>query len=92
MKHNRWQQVNSIYYAAIDVEPEQRAEFIDNECSGDETLLREVESLLESHKRANVGLWLQPRLRLPRGVLVQDDTQGLIGPQMEGCGAGRMAS
>jgi hypothetical protein len=56
------------------------------------TLLREVESLLESHKRANVGLWLQPRLRLPRGVLVQDDTQGLIGPQMEGCGADRMAS
>jgi hypothetical protein len=52
---------------------------------------REVESLLESHKRANVGLWLQPRLRLPRRVLVQDDTQGLIGPQMEGCRARRTA-
>lgn len=48
MTPERWQQVNKLFTAAAELEPEQRAAFLDQTCSDDPVLRSEVESLLES--------------------------------------------
>jgi len=46
MNPERWQQVKHVLAGAIEREPAERASFIARACSGDESLLGEVESLL----------------------------------------------
>jgi serine/threonine protein kinase/tetratricopeptide (TPR) repeat protein len=43
---DRWQQVKQIYQSLCEVEPEQRGAFLDQQCTSDAELRREVESLL----------------------------------------------
>ena len=52
MTPERWQQVKEALYAALEREPADRAAFLREVCAGDESLRREVESLLLSHERA----------------------------------------
>ena len=52
MSSDRWQQVDRLLEAALEVEPERRAAFLDEACGGDEALRREVESLLAAGDRA----------------------------------------
>ncbi len=57
----RWNRVKEVYAQALEISEEQRDGFIASACAGDRELLREVESLLESEKKA--GLFLeQPAL------------------------------
>jgi eukaryotic-like serine/threonine-protein kinase len=42
----RWRQIERLYHAALDVEESQRPRFLEDSCAGDESLQREVESLL----------------------------------------------
>jgi serine/threonine protein kinase/Flp pilus assembly protein TadD len=44
----KWQQVDEIYYRALETPSETRSEYLDAACAGDEVLRREVESLLEA--------------------------------------------
>ncbi len=48
MNVERWQQIDELFHAALACQPEHRTEFLVNECAGDATLHREVESLLSS--------------------------------------------
>jgi len=50
----RWQQVNDLFHAATELAPEERAAFLDQACRGDESLCREVKSLLSSHERKKI--------------------------------------
>ena len=43
---DHWTTVKRIHQAALDVDPSERAAFVDESCGGDEALRREVESLL----------------------------------------------
>jgi serine/threonine protein kinase len=43
---DRWATVKHIHQCALDKDPSARAAFVDESCGGDETLLREVQSLL----------------------------------------------
>ncbi len=52
MKAERWQQVDKLFDAALEVEPERRALFLDAACAGDQALRAEVDSLLEAYGRA----------------------------------------
>jgi eukaryotic-like serine/threonine-protein kinase len=47
MHPERWRRVEELYHSASEREPGQRADFLSEACAGDETLRREVESLLE---------------------------------------------
>jgi len=47
MEKERWAKVEEIYHAALEHEPEERAEFVSNECAGDQELESEVGSLFE---------------------------------------------
>ena len=52
MTPERWQQVDRLLEAALELEPGQWAAFLRENCAGDEGLRLEVESLLEAHARA----------------------------------------
>src|SRR5688572_11547466 len=51
MKPERWQQIERIFHAALERGSGERAAFLARECAGDESLRREVESLLATHDR-----------------------------------------
>src|SRR5579872_4454965 len=46
MTAERWQQIEKLYHAALEREPQVRAGFINEACAGDNDLRQEVESLL----------------------------------------------
>src|ERR1035437_9507740 len=52
MDSERWRQVNEVLQSALDRAPEERDAFLRSACAGDETLEREVRSLLTSDERA----------------------------------------
>jgi hypothetical protein len=51
MTPDRWQQINRLYQAALELETSQRTAFLKEACAGDEELRREVESLLTAHEQ-----------------------------------------
>jgi eukaryotic-like serine/threonine-protein kinase len=58
MSLERWQQIERLYYAALERKPIERAAFLETACAGDESLLREVASLIAAGDR--VGSFLEP--------------------------------
>lgn len=46
MTPDRWEQVNKVFQAAVQMEPSERAKFLVDACSDDHELRREVDSLL----------------------------------------------
>src|SRR5262245_39813399 len=51
MTPERYKQIKSIFQSAVELPHSEQAIFLDNACSGDEGLRREVEDLLFSHGR-----------------------------------------
>jgi serine/threonine protein kinase/dipeptidyl aminopeptidase/acylaminoacyl peptidase len=51
MNPERWRRVNELFTAAVDLEPQHRAAFLDRACPDDHSLRSEVESLLASDER-----------------------------------------
>jgi serine/threonine protein kinase/formylglycine-generating enzyme required for sulfatase activity/dienelactone hydrolase len=47
MKPESWNQIEKIYHAALERPPQERAVFLDEACTGDEELRREVAALLD---------------------------------------------
>jgi eukaryotic-like serine/threonine-protein kinase len=56
MSDDHWSKIETIYHAALEHTPEQRAGFITQACSSDSGLRREVESLLAYHGRGDALL------------------------------------
>ena len=48
----RWKDVEAVFEQALELPPGEQSAFLRKTCAGDEQLRREVESLLESHRRA----------------------------------------
>lgn len=53
MSPDQWQRVNDLFYAALERDPDERHEFLLEACKDDGEILREVESLLAAHHRAD---------------------------------------
>jgi serine/threonine protein kinase/WD40 repeat protein len=53
MNPERWQKVESIFHKALDADSGRRASVLEDSCAGDESLRREVESLLAQHEKAD---------------------------------------
>jgi serine/threonine protein kinase len=51
MTPERWQKVKEIFQATLDRAPEDRSAFLASACGGDESLRKEVESLLAAHEK-----------------------------------------
>ncbi|HEX2523696.1 MAG TPA: serine/threonine-protein kinase, partial [Terriglobia bacterium] len=77
MTRDRWQQIDKLYYALLELEPQERWPFLDQACSDDADMRREVESLLASHYQA--GNFLVSRaLEIAALDLAKDQTEPLI--------------
>src|SRR5262245_29880190 len=46
MERNRWEQIERLYNAALEREPDAREAFLDEACAGDEDLRRELAGLI----------------------------------------------
>src|SRR5262249_8336642 len=53
MNAEQWQQINSLFHAALERDPAQRPAFLAQACAGDELMRREVESLIASHEQSD---------------------------------------
>src|SRR2546430_16541004 len=52
MTSNRWEEINRLYDAAVEVEETERTSFLEKACGEDAELRHEVESLLAYDKKA----------------------------------------
>jgi eukaryotic-like serine/threonine-protein kinase len=93
MSDDHWSKIETIYHAALEHTPEQRAGFITQACSDDSALRREVESLLAYQGRgdalleakgvqrvvgATIGINLEPGASLgPYQILTQAGKGGM---------------
>ena len=52
MTPERWNQIETLFKAALQLEAEKRTAFIDNAGAGDEELRRQLHSLIRFHERS----------------------------------------
>jgi len=81
MKPERWEQIESLYYAARERGPDLRASFLDQACAGDASLRLEVESLLASDEQA--GDFLNtPAMKIATEEIAEERARSLVGRQL----------
>ena len=73
MTPERWQRINDIFHAALDLDPALRGAFTLAQAGDDTEIEREVESLLDSHRRSNGALDL-PAWAVGADLLLDDET------------------
>jgi serine/threonine protein kinase len=78
MTPERHQQVSDIYLAALELDSELRAGFLDDACAGDDALRQEVESLLASGQQARDFI-SAPALELVAAELAREQEIPLAG-------------
>lgn len=71
MEPERWRQVERLYHAALEQAEAKRAAFLKQVCAGDDSLLREVESLL-AHDGETAGFLEAPAIHVVAKALAQD--------------------
>ncbi len=83
MTPERWQQVKVVLYDALELPPQRRSQFLDEACSSDDSLRKEVESLLLLGDNEALTSFLesaQHRVMLPPGTRLRDyEVQSLLG-------------
>jgi eukaryotic-like serine/threonine-protein kinase len=78
---DRWEQIEKICHAALDLEEAQRADFLKAACAGNEELRREVESLLQFDSRGDRFIE-QPALEVAAQMIAQEKPKSLLGQQL----------
>jgi TolB-like protein len=81
MTPERHQQIGQLFHAALELEPGQRAAFLAQACAGDESLRREVESLIASHEQAAAFI-AAPALAVAAQTLADVPALTLIGQRI----------
>ena len=84
MKRDQWQEVEKIYDAALELDQEHRARFLDSACDGNEELKREVESLLQQEGKTEDFLESPAMEVAAKGLAedqAEDQTDSLIGQE-----------
>src|SRR5262245_37598553 len=82
MTPERWREIEHVFEQALDLPEQDRTNFLDSVCNGDEELRREVVTLLESHNSAG-PLFDRASLFLPEEVL-QSHRDALVPGQVIG--------
>jgi len=67
----RWRRIESLFYEALEVEPEERADFLDKQCAGDTALRQEIDSLLASAAES-ADFLRQPVLEAAQRMMADD--------------------
>src|SRR5260370_7265371 len=82
MTPERYQQIDKIFQAALALEPEQRTAYLDEACSGDETLRTEVESLITSD-RGGLSFIDEPAFEMAARLLATDEPSLAVGDKID---------
>src|SRR3990172_6645696 len=82
MSSDRWEKIQELYHAALELEPTQRSAFLKEACGDDETVCREVEALLASHGKASSFLQT-PALDLAAQTVAETPSRSLVGKTLE---------
>ncbi|MDT5123658.1 MAG: eukaryotic-like serine/threonine-protein kinase [Acidobacteriota bacterium] len=81
MTAQHWQQIKELFHSAIELEPGARAAFLDAACAQDDSLRREVESLIAAHEKD--GSFIDaPAYEVAAELLADDETNSLVGQQI----------
>src|SRR5262249_25655511 len=78
MNPERWEQVEQLYHSALERDVSQRAAFLNAACAGDDSLRREVESLL-AHQTEAESLLESPVMEVAAKVVADYSTTGMVG-------------
>src|SRR5467141_979003 len=78
MQTKDWQQIEDLFHATMALDASERSLYLRQNCSGDESLQREVESLIEAYQGSN-GLMEQAAFGLGMKVLQSNRTESMIG-------------
>jgi eukaryotic-like serine/threonine-protein kinase len=78
MTPQHWQQIEKLFNSALERELSQRAAFLGEACRGDETLRREVESLLAMHEQTGGFLEALPA-EVAAELLAEDKAEKMVG-------------
>src|SRR5215510_9410524 len=81
MTPERYQQINQLADAALELGVEERAAFLDQACAGNLELRRQVERLLSAHEHEN-GFLSAPALETIAEEMAAAQAQSLIGRQL----------
>ena len=81
MTPERWREIERLYYAALQRDASQRTAFLDEACTDDATLRREVEALLQAHEQAGSFL-AAPALEGGAPGINRTPAQSLVGQQL----------
>ena len=78
MKPERWQQISTVFQAALERMPGQQSAFLDKACAGDSSLRQEVESLIAAHEQ--VGNFIEaPAIAVAAPLLVGEQADSVVG-------------
>src|SRR5262249_8944293 len=77
---DRWEQINKLYHAALELEERERAPFLDQACHEDPELRSEVQSLLDMHGQAEGFLGKSAMQEIAREL--KDESPSLVGVQL----------
>ena len=78
MTPETWQQVDELFKAALEREPDDRAAYLRRACNGDEALRREVESLLSAYEQG--GSFMEaPAVAAAAHSLLAEKGESLVG-------------
>src|SRR6185295_18455465 len=77
----RWEQVEKLCQAALELGESQRTAFLKQACAGDPELQREVESLLRFDKQGERFIE-QPAAELAAKIMAHEKPQSLVGQQL----------
>jgi serine/threonine protein kinase len=83
MTLERWQQIKGVLAAALELQSDQRTAYVLNACSGDDTLRREVESLL-AHEEKTTSFLEAATLEAAAKVFYETQGPSLMGRRV-GC-------
>src|SRR4029450_4864991 len=76
MTPERWQQIEKLFHAALELKPPERAVFLAESCGNDESLRREVESLLGQKEKPEGFMTLPVVDQAIRLLAVSEDATG----------------
>src|SRR5437870_352330 len=82
MTPERYRQIDQIFQAALGLEPEPRAAYLDEVCSGDDKLRQEVDSLITSDERG-LSFLDEPAFEMAARVLASDEPALAVGDHID---------
>jgi|GEM_PF-81036 len=81
MNPEHYRHIGELYHAALELEPGERAAFLNQACAGDAALRSEVESLIASHEQAADSM-AAPVLEMAAELLARGNHQPVIGQML----------